>query len=98
MTEATQHTEAHPRYGLVFLALAAATALEVGASFLPMPFKIIALVVLAATKAALVLLYFMHLRMDHRIYAIFFGLGVVLAVPIILTISVVMPMLTFVAK
>lgn len=97
MTE-TVHTESHPRYGLVFLALAVFTGLEVGASFLPMPVKIIALVILAATKAVLVLMYFMHLKMDHRIYAMFFGLGLVLAIPMILIITVAMPMLTLVVK
>ncbi len=97
MTE-TAHSESRSPYGLVFLVLAVATALEIGASFLPMPFKIIALVILAAGKASLVLLYFMHLRMDHRIYAMFFVLGLVLAVPIILIITIAMPMLTLIVK
>jgi len=92
MTEIT-HAESHPRYGLVFLTLAAFTGLEIGASFLPNPFKWIALVALAATKAALVLMYFMHLKMDHRIYTMFFALGVVLALPMIMIIGIVMPML-----
>src|SRR5262245_35993786 len=92
MTDTT-HAEPHPNYTLVFITLGVATALEIGASFLPMPFKIIALVLLAAGKATLVLMYFMHLKMDHRIYTMFFVLGLVLAVPIILIITVAMPLL-----
>lgn len=94
MTEMT-HTEQPPNYLLVFIALGVATALEIGASFLGMPFKVIALVILAASKATLVLMFFMHLKMDHRIYTMFFVLGLVLALPIIMIIVIVLPMLIF---
>jgi cytochrome c oxidase subunit IV len=95
MTDTT-HAEPHPNYTLVFGTLAVATALEIGASFLPMPFKIVALVLLAGGKATLVLMYFMHLKMDHRIYTMFFVLGLVLAIPIILIVTVAMTQLTLV--
>jgi cytochrome c oxidase subunit 4 len=93
---ATSQPEAarpHPRYGIVFLILAVFTGLEVGASYLPGPLKIPVLAVLAITKAALVLLYFMHLKFDARVYAFFFVIGIVLALPIILIITLVMPTL-----
>jgi cytochrome c oxidase subunit 4 len=96
MAEAT-HTEQHPNYLLVFIALGVATALEIGASFLGMPIKVIALVVLAALKATLVLMFFMHLKMDHRVYTMFFVLGLVLALPIIMIITIAMPALTLAA-
>jgi len=95
MTEMTR-TEQHPNYLLVFIVLGVATALEIGASFLGQPFKVIALVVLAASKATLVLMFFMHLKMDHRIYTMFFVLGLVLALPIIMIITIVLPTLTLV--
>jgi cytochrome c oxidase subunit IV len=60
------HTE--PNYMGVFYWLAALTILEVGVTFLPLT-KLaqgIILVVLAFTKAALVAMYFMHLKFERR--------------------------------
>jgi cytochrome c oxidase subunit IV len=57
-------------YGVVFLALAVLTAIEVGVVYLPGIGKapmIVALVGLAVSKAALVGLFFMHLKHETRI-------------------------------
>jgi len=51
------------RYVQVFVWLAVLTALEIGATFLPLSHFVVgvALVLLAASKASLVALYYMHL-------------------------------------
>jgi caa(3)-type oxidase subunit IV len=84
---------AHPHYGRIFLLLAVFTVLEVAASYLPAPYKFPILVVLAATKALMVLLYFMHLKFDSRYYSYAMILAAILIIPIILVIVVVMPKL-----
>lgn len=83
--------QAHPAYHLVFIALVVLTAAEVGASYLPGSVKVPLLIVFALTKALLVILYFMHLRYDNPIFASPLIAGVILAIPIILIIVVVMP-------
>lgn len=87
----SQATSATPAYGLVFLVLAVFTGLEVGASYLPEPFRLPILVVLAAVKAGLVLLFFMHLKYDRRTYAIAFVIGLVVIVPLVLAIVFAIP-------
>jgi caa(3)-type oxidase subunit IV len=59
--EALAHEER--RYLQIFLILGILTALEIGVIYMPLPHPVIAtsLVLLAATKAALVALYYMHL-------------------------------------
>ncbi len=77
-------------FGVVFGILAIFTALEIGTAYLPtLPqgVRVGLLVFLAIVKIALVLLYFMHLRFDNRIFALPFALGVVLAIPIILIVG-----------
>ncbi len=53
----------HRRYIQVFVWLAILTAVEIGVIYLPIPHIVIAvtLTVLAATKASMVALYYMHL-------------------------------------
>jgi cytochrome c oxidase subunit 4 len=62
-------TEAHqePNYMAVFWGLLVLTILEVGIFYLPMErhFYVIALVILALTKAFLVAWYFMHLKFER---------------------------------
>lgn len=60
-TEELAHEER--RYLQIFLILGVLTALEIGVIYLPIPHLAIAasLVIMAATKAALVALYYMHL-------------------------------------
>ena len=81
------------RYWIVFAILAILTALEVAVGYfaaLPYGVKIAVLIFLAVVKVALVLLYFMHLRFDSRLFALPFGLGLVLAVPVALMITLTM--------
>ena len=63
-----QQAHAEPNYIAVFIWLAALTVVEVVAVYLPLTRLALAaiLVVLAFTKAALVALYFMHLKFERR--------------------------------
>ncbi|MDE0212964.1 MAG: cytochrome C oxidase subunit IV family protein, partial [Deltaproteobacteria bacterium] len=66
---AAAHNEAHaePNYLAVFGWLFVLTVIEVGVIFLPIPKLLIAasLVILAAVKASLVAIYFMHLKFER---------------------------------
>ena len=66
---AAAHNEAHaePNYLAVFGWLFVLTVVEVGVIFLPIPKLLIAasLVILAAVKASLVAIYFMHLKFER---------------------------------
>lgn len=92
MQEQVPQSASRPSYSLVFLFLAIFTAIEVGISYLPQNVKIPLLLVIAMIKASLVLLYFMHLRTDSRIFAMFFILGIALIVPLLLIFTIVMPL------
>ena len=92
-TQKESHLPRRTSYGLIFILLAVFTLLEIGASSLPTAAKVPSLVLLAVTKATLVLLYFMHLKIDSRLYAAFFVIGLVLSIPLVLILTVVMPLL-----
>jgi caa(3)-type oxidase subunit IV len=88
----TEHSESvtptphatHPNYIGVFVLLGVLTAVEIGASAAlnASPAKIPMLLLLAAGKAVLVALYYMHLRFDSRIFSFFFVMAIfVLAIP-----------------
>ena len=64
----TDTTHKEPNYIAVFWWLAALTILELGVIYMPVHRLaiLILLVVLAITKAALVALYFMHLKFEPR--------------------------------
>jgi cytochrome c oxidase subunit IV len=71
----THAAEAKPHisnrtYLIVFAWLAVMTAIEVAVAALPIaePVQVIVLVVLAVIKAALVVLFYMHLRYDSKWY------------------------------
>lgn len=68
---AEQAAQEERRYLQVFLWLAVLTEVEIGVIYLPLPHVEIAvmLVVLAATKAALVALFYMHLAYEKRTLA-----------------------------
>ncbi|MCL6554699.1 MAG: cytochrome C oxidase subunit IV family protein [Firmicutes bacterium] len=68
MTATTTTAHKHPNYMAIFWYLAILTAIELGVIFLPLgKFTIgVLLVALALGKAALVALYFMHLRFETR--------------------------------
>jgi caa(3)-type oxidase subunit IV len=77
-----QRTHAEPNYMAVFYWLAALTAIEVGAVYLPLTKLAVGtiLVVLAFTKAALVALYFMHLKFERRTMLLIAATPVILCV------------------
>ncbi len=82
---------AAPRYGLVLIALVVLTAIEVGVSYLTGGLKLGLLLALAVAKAALVVLYFMHLKFDSRLFAVMFVLGLVLIAPLVIFLVVATP-------
>ena len=70
----------HPNYMAIFWYLAILTAVELGVIFLPIPKILIAvsLCVLAVWKAALVAMYFMHLKLETR------TLGLIAVTPLLI--------------
>ena len=76
-------------YLAVFLALAALTAVEIGITLLPLPRAPI-LIPLAILKAALVALFYMHLRSDRKLFSALFLLGIVVGVSMLVTFAVLL--------
>jgi cytochrome c oxidase subunit 4 len=91
MSANSSQAPARPAFHLVFIALAVLTAVEVAVSYLAPAIKIPVLIVLSATKAVLVAMYFMHLKFDPRIYLWPFIIGLIVIIPIVLILAVVMP-------
>jgi cytochrome c oxidase subunit IV len=62
----------HPNYMAIFYYLAILTAVELAVIFMPIPKLVIAalLCVFAVWKAALVAMYFMHLKLETRTLAL----------------------------
>jgi cytochrome c oxidase subunit 4 len=87
----TQKPKVRPNYTIILVLLVVFTVVEVGVSFLQSGVKIPLLLTLAGVKASLVILYFMHLRYDSRLYAVFFVLGALLISPLLLLMILVMP-------
>ena len=86
--------EKRPNYLFVFIALAVFTLIETLVSYIQQEaIKFPTLVVLSVVKAVLVLLYFMHLKFDSKVFSYLFIAGCVLAIPLILVITIIMPML-----
>ncbi len=89
-TDTSAHDDTHQEHGLsdlgyvkIAIALAIVTAIEValsytqdqlGALFLPL------LLILMGIKFFSVVLYFMHLKFDTRLFSLMFYIGIVLAV------------------
>ena len=76
---------AHPgpsQYVAVALALAVITAVEVAIYYFDLNkvTLVIALLILSATKFALVALFFMHLKFDNRLFSVFFASGLAVTV------------------
>ena len=65
---ADSHAKHGPSYMAIFWYLAVLTVLEIGVIFMHLPHTILAvmLVSMASAKAALVALYFMHLRLEVK--------------------------------
>jgi caa(3)-type oxidase subunit IV len=78
-----RHSPGSRTYLLVFAALAILTVVEVGVSYLTGGLKISLLLIMSAAKAALVILYFMHLKYDSRWFAFIFLSPLALVIPMI---------------
>ncbi|MBI4601374.1 MAG: cytochrome C oxidase subunit IV family protein [Planctomycetes bacterium] len=76
----------HPKYIVIFLILAIATAVEIAlASYLKAKLLLISLLVLIALyKATLVALYFMHLKFEKKTFVVIVTAPIVLAVVLVL--------------
>ncbi len=81
---ATPAASRKPNYVGVFVVLGALTLVEVGVTYLPLP-RVPILVPLALLKAALVALFYMHLKYDRRIFAVVFAMGLLMGVGLILS-------------
>ena len=88
---------AHPSdfdYVKVALFLAVVTGAEVAMSYIdmPMPIYLTGLLAMMVVKFGVVVLWFMHLRFDNRIFRRMFVAGVILAVAVYLAAMVSMQM------
>ncbi|MEW6298754.1 MAG: cytochrome C oxidase subunit IV family protein [Thermodesulfobacteriota bacterium] len=83
----TQHVE--PNYMNVFWALAVLTVVEIGVAYIPIHKLAVGamLVILACAKAALVALYFMHLKFERP------TLGIIALTPMILCVFLILMLL-----
>ena len=80
-------------YTTVLILLVVFTILEVATSYTQSSLKIPLLLTMAGVKAGLVILYFMHLRHDSRLFALMFLIGGLLIVPLFLVMTLVLPYL-----
>ncbi len=80
-------------YTVVLVLLVVFTVLEVATSYMNSPLKLPLLLTMAGVKASLVILYFMHLRRDSRLFAIMFLIGAFLIFPFFLLMTTVLPLL-----
>ena len=87
-------SQRRPNYLLVFIILAVFTLIETLTSYVQQTaIKLPTLIILSVVKALLVLLYFMHLKFDSKIFTYLFVAGCLLSIPLILVIVTVMPYL-----
>jgi cytochrome c oxidase subunit 4 len=88
MANAHAHHE-EPNYMNIFWALTVLTVFEIGVIYLPLPKFVIGvlLVSLACTKAALVAMYFMHLKFEKS------TLGIIALTPMILCVFLIFMLL-----
>ncbi len=84
--DAPAHERSQPNYLAVFIALAALTLLEVAVTYTPLP-RLPVLLPLALLKAALVVLFYMHLRFDNRVFAVLFVMGLVMGAILIISLA-----------
>ena len=96
MNKSSIASEKRPNYLFIFILLAVFTLVETLISYVQQEaIKLPVLLALSAVKVALVLLYFMHLKFDSRIFSYLFISGLVLSIPMILIIMIVMPLLHY---
>jgi len=85
MENPQRHSSSRIRsYVAVFAVLAIMTALEVGVTYTALP-RVPVLVPLALFKAALVVLFYMHVRYDRKLFAVVFGMGLLMGIGLILS-------------
>jgi cytochrome c oxidase subunit 4 len=82
MEESESVQRKRPNYLAVFIALAVLTGLEILVTQLPVP-RLLFLLPLTLAKAALVALFYMHLRFDRRIFSTVFAMGLVMGILLI---------------
>ena len=90
MSSPAHRERAHPtpaKYVAIALILAAVTIVEVAIVYMDFLRGIVGpvLVILSAAKFALVLMFFMHLRFDNRLFSAMFVGGLLLAVGVLIT-------------
>jgi cytochrome c oxidase subunit IV len=76
-----------PNYVGVFVVLAVLTLVEIGVTKLPVP-RIPILVPLALLKAALVAMFYMHLRFDRRVFTSLFAFGLLIGLGLLISLTV----------
>ena len=91
MSSPVQHSErAHPtpfKYVAIALILSVITAVEVAIVYQDFLKDVFAplLVILSAAKFALVVMFYMHLRFDSRLFSAMFVTGLLLATAVLIT-------------
>lgn len=87
MSELKNHISSYKSQILVLLSLIAFTVLTVAITSIQLgPYNTAAAMIIASIKAAIVLLYFMHLKFDEKIYRFMFTLVIAIyAVVIVIT-------------
>ena len=93
MTQPKVPSKRRSNYTTVLILLVVFTILEVATSYTQSSLKIPLLLTMAGVKAGLVILYFMHLRHDSRLFALMFLIGGLLIVPLFLVMTLVLPYL-----
>jgi cytochrome c oxidase subunit 4 len=84
--------ETRPNYLFVFIILAVFTVTETLVSYVQQDaIKFPLLILSTIFKVTLVLLYFMHLKFDSKVFSYLFIAGCILSIPLILILTLVMP-------
>ncbi len=91
MSEVKINKKTRSNYNIVLVLLVVFTVLEVATSYMNSSLKLPLLLTMAGIKACLVVLYFMHLRHDSRLFAILFLIGALLIFPLFITMTLVLP-------
>jgi caa(3)-type oxidase subunit IV len=86
-TTQTKIETTRPNYVGVFGVLAVLTVIELLVTYLPVP-RILVLIPLAILKASLVALYYMHLKIDRRVFSALFGMGILMGVGLIISLVI----------
>ncbi len=84
MSEHKPHIVAYKDHILVLFILIALTVLTVAITSIELgPYNTAAAVLIASVKASIVLLYFMHLKFDQKVYRIMVGIVLAIYVAVI---------------